>query len=147
MNISRTQRFNSISLAELKSAVTGEVFDNAHQKKSEASMAGASVGLIITFTISLAAQLLGVAMLPLTQGLTRPVPTLIGALGFLIGTGLMARLVNSGVNLSVLIPLNSTAVPLASIAMGVLLFGDTPSVPKLAVLLGACGLIGFATKL
>jgi multidrug transporter EmrE-like cation transporter len=146
MNISRTQRFNSISLAELKSAVTGEVFDNAH-KKSEASMAGASVGLIITFTISLAAQLLGVAMLPLTQGLTRPVPTLIGALGFLIGTGLMARLVNSGVNLSVLIPLNSTAVPLASIAMGVLLFGDTPSVPKLAVLLAACGLIGFATKL
>jgi small multidrug resistance pump len=99
-------------------------------------MAGASVGLIITFTISLASQLLGVAMLPLTQGLTRPVPTLIGALGFLIGTGLMARLVNSGVNLSVLIPLNSTAVPLASIAMGVLLFGDTASVPKLALLLG-----------
>jgi hypothetical protein len=47
----------------------------------------------------------------------------------------------------VLIPLNSTAVPLASIAMGVLLFGDTPSVPKLALLLTACGLIGFATKL
>jgi EamA domain-containing membrane protein RarD len=47
----------------------------------------------------------------------------------------------------VLIPLNSTAVPLASIAMGVLLFGDTPSVPKLAVLLAACGLIGFATRL
>ena len=110
-------------------------------------MAGASVGLIITFTISLASQLLGVAMLPLTQGLTRPVPTLIGALGFLIGTDLMARLVNSGVNLSVLIPLNSTAVPLASIAMGVLLFGDTLSVPKLAVLLAACSLIGFATKL
>jgi small multidrug resistance pump len=80
-------------------------------------MAGASVGLIITFTISLAAQLLGTAMLPLTQGLTRPVPTLIGALGFLIGIGLMARLVNSGVNLSVLIPLISAAVPLASIAM------------------------------
>jgi multidrug transporter EmrE-like cation transporter len=110
-------------------------------------MAGASMGLIITFTISLASQLLGVAMLPLTQGLTRPVPTLIGALGFLIGTGLMARLVNNGVNLSVLIPLNSTAVPLASIAMGVLLFGDTPSVPKLAVLLTACGLIAFASKL
>ncbi|MDX6711953.1 MAG: small multidrug resistance pump [Blastocatellia bacterium] len=110
-------------------------------------MAGASVGLIITFTISLAAQLLGTAMLPLTQGLTRPVPTLIGALGFLIGTGLMARLVNSGVNLSVLIPLNSTAVPLASIAMGFLLVGDTPSGPKLAVLLAACGLIGVASKL
>jgi hypothetical protein len=30
-------------------------------------------------------------MLPLTQGLTRPVPTLIGALGFLIGTGLMGQ--------------------------------------------------------
>jgi small multidrug resistance pump len=119
----------------------------AHQKRTEASMAGASVGLIVTFTISVASQLLGVAMLPLTQGLTRPVPTVIGALGFLVGTGLMARLVNSGVNMSVLIPLNSTAVPLASIAMGVLLFGDTPSVPKLAVLLAACGLIGFATKL
>jgi multidrug transporter EmrE-like cation transporter len=105
------------------------------------------IRIIITFTISVAAQLLGTAMLPLTQGLTRPVPTLIGALGFLIGTGLMARLVNSGVNLGVLVPLVSAAVPLASIAMGVLLFGDTPSVPKLALLLAACGLIGFATKL
>jgi multidrug transporter EmrE-like cation transporter len=105
------------------------------------------IRIIITFTISVAAQLLGTAMLPLTQGLTRPVPTLVGALGFLIGTGLMARLVNSGINLSVLVPLVSAAVPLASIAMGVLLFGDTPSVPKLALLLAACGLIGFATKL
>ena len=110
-------------------------------------MAGASAGLIITFTISLAAQVLGMAMLPLTQGLTRPVPTLIGALGFLIGLGLMARLLNNGVNLSMLIPLMSTAMPLASIAMGVFLFGDTLSVPKLAVLLAACGLIGFASKL
>ena len=105
------------------------------------------IRIIITFTISVAAQLLGTAMLPLTQGLTRSVPTLVGALGFLIGTGLMARLVNSGVNLSVLVPLVSAAVPLASIAMGVLLFGDTPSVPKLALLLAACGLIGFASKL
>ena len=105
------------------------------------------IRIIITFTISVAAQLLGTAMLPLTQGLTRPVPTLVGALGFLVGTGLMARLVNSGVNLSVLVPLVSAAVPLASIAMGVLLFGDTPSVPKLALLLAACGLIGFASKL
>jgi multidrug transporter EmrE-like cation transporter len=110
-------------------------------------MAGVSTGIIITFTISMAAQILGLAMLPLTQGLTRPVPTLIGALGFLIGLGLMARLVNSGVNLSMLIPLMSTAMPLASLAMGILLFGDTASVPKLAVLLTACGLIGFASKL
>jgi hypothetical protein len=35
-------------------------------------MAGASVGLIITFTISVAAQLLGTAMLPLTRGLDLP---------------------------------------------------------------------------
>ena len=105
------------------------------------------MGLIITFTISIAAQVLGVAMLPLTQGLTRPVPTLIGALGFLIGTGLMARLVNSGVNLSVLVPLVSATSPVASIAMGVLLFGESPSVPRLVLLLAACGLIGFASKL
>jgi hypothetical protein len=59
----------------------------------------------------------------------------------------MARLLNNGVNLSMLIPLMSTAMPLASIAMGVLWFGDTLSVPKLAVLLAACGLIGFASKL
>jgi multidrug transporter EmrE-like cation transporter len=117
------------------------------RKKPGASMAGAGVGLIITFTISMAAQLLGMAMLPLTQGLTRPVPTLICALGFLVGIGLMARLVNGGVNLSVLIPLMSTVTPLASIAMGLLLFGDTASVPKLVVLLAACGLVGFASKL
>ena len=118
-----------------------------HIRKKPGLNGGSECGLDHHFHDLFGGPITGVAMLPLTQGLTRPVPTLIGALGFLIGTGLMARLVNNGVNLSVLIPLNSSAVPLASIAMGVLLFGDTPSVPKLAVLLAACGLIGFATKL
>jgi small multidrug resistance pump len=104
-------------------------------------------GLIIALVGSLLFQVLGVAMLPLTEGLTRPVPTLVGALAFLIGLGLMARLVHSGVNLSLLVPLMAATVPLAAVAIGVLFFGDSASPLKVATLVAACGLIGYAGTL
>ena len=110
-------------------------------------MAGMNLGLGLTFIGSLAFQLLGIFMVPLTAGLTKPLPTLVGSLSFLAGIGLMARMVNSGVNLSVVIPLMSTVVPLASIAMGVLLFGDSASLLKIATLVAACGLVGLGSTL
>jgi multidrug transporter EmrE-like cation transporter len=110
-------------------------------------MAGMNVGLTIIFISSVGFQLLAISMLPLTEGLTKPIPTSVGALGFLIGMGLLARLVNSGVTLSTVIPLMSTAVPIASIAMGVLFFGDSASALKIVALVAACVLIGLASRL
>ena len=56
------------------------------------------------------------------------------------------RLVYSGMQLSILMPL-AAAIPLATIAVGVLVHGETASVQKIGLLVIACGLIGFAVRL
>jgi multidrug transporter EmrE-like cation transporter len=104
-----------------------------------------SLIVALMFFGSIAAQIFGISMLPLTKGLTVPLPTLAAACGFLIGVGLLARLSHSGVNLSTLIPLMSTVIPLASIALGILIYGESVSITKLMMLVSACALIGFAS--
>jgi hypothetical protein len=50
-------------------------------------------------------------------------------------------------NLGLLIPAMSALVPLASIVVGVLVYHESTSVPRIALLVVACGLIGFASAL
>lgn len=102
---------------------------------------------ILMFFGSVVLQIFGIAMLPQTKGLTVPLPTLGAAVGFVGGIALLARLAHSGVNLSILIPLMSTVIPLASIGLGVFLYGESVSMLKLAMLLAACGLIGAASTM
>jgi len=104
-----------------------------------------TISTVLIFFASVIFQLFGLVMLPLTKGFTAPVPTLGAAVGFLLGIGLLARLTNSGVNLSVLIPLLAAVVPLATIAFGVLVYGEVASPLKIVLLVSACILIGFAT--
>jgi len=107
-------------------------------------MPNLSLGLVVTFVGTIVFQLFGLVMLPLTKGFTNPLPTLGAAIGFLVGIGLMARLINSGVNLGVLIPILAATIPLAAIAFGVLVYGEPASLLKITLLVAACGLIGFA---
>ena len=60
---------------------------------------------------------------------------------------LMNRIVDSGVELSFLVPLNGAFSPLVMIFVGVFLYKEKASVWKIAVLLTACVLIGFANFL
>ena len=108
-------------------------------------MSNLSSSVVFMFAVSVVFQVFGIAMLPLTKGLTQPMPTLGLAVGFLVGIGLMARLIHSGVSLTMLIPILAATVPLASVALGVLVFGESASLPKIAMLVTACGLIGFAS--
>jgi multidrug transporter EmrE-like cation transporter len=108
-------------------------------------MTSVSPNVILMIALSVAFQLIGVFLLPMTKGLTQPLPTIAGAIAFLIGLGLMARLSASGVNLSVLLPLMAALVPLGAVAIGVLAYGDSASLPKIFMLVAACGLIGYAS--
>jgi len=94
-------------------------------------MQGLSVGIVLMFAGSVALQLFGITMLPLTKGLTVLLPSLGAALGFVGAIALLARLAYSGANLSVLIPLMSAVIPLAAIAIGVLIYGESVSMLKL----------------
>jgi hypothetical protein len=104
-----------------------------------------SVGLMLLGSIG--AQVLGVFLLPMTRGLTEPLPTLAAAMAFLFGIGLMARIVHAGVDLSSLLPIIAATLPLGGIAVGILVYGDTASLAKVAVLVAACLLVGVANIL
>lgn len=110
-------------------------------------MAAISPAVIFMLVISALSQTLGVLLLPLTRGLTAPLPTLGSALAFLFGIGLMARIAHSGVSLGVLVPILAATVPLGAIAVSILFFGEAASVAKIGTLILACVLIGVANLL
>jgi multidrug transporter EmrE-like cation transporter len=99
-----------------------------------------------TFLVILASQLIGVALLPKTQGYTHVGYSLAQLSMFAISFAAMARLVRSGVDLGILIPLLSTAMPLASVGIGIVAYGESASPGRVALLAAACVLVGFASK-
>ncbi len=109
-------------------------------------MLGISVEAFVTFLVILASQLVGVALLPKTDGYTNIGFTLAQISMFAISFAAMARLIKHGVHLGILIPLLSTAMPLASVAIGIVLFHETASWPRVTMLVAACILVGFASR-
>ena len=108
------------------------------------SLPATTIGLFLIATMfSLGAT----AIWPRTQGFTRPIPTALSILMQVICLVLMNRIVDSGVELSFLVPLNGAFSPLVMIFVGVFLYKEKASVWKIAVLLTACVLIGFANFL
>jgi multidrug transporter EmrE-like cation transporter len=103
--------------------------------------------VLALFAGSVLFQLLGVALLPLTKGVTESLPSIAVAVSFLIGIGLMARLSAIGVNLSSLVPLISTVIPLCSVLIGLFVYGETASWARVTTLIVACALIGVASGL
>jgi multidrug transporter EmrE-like cation transporter len=109
-------------------------------------MLGVSVEALVSFVIILAAQLVGVALLPKTNGYTNIGFSLVQITMFAISFAVMARLIKKGVHLGILIPVLSTAMPLASVLIGILFFKETASFPRVAMLTAACVLIGLASR-
>ena len=91
-------------------------------------------------------QLIGVLLLPATKGMTQLMPTLGVALGYAIGVTCMSRLIISGVDLSLMIPLITVSIMLAAVAAGVILYGDTASPIKIASLIAAGVMVGIASR-
>lgn len=110
-------------------------------------MPAVSPGLIVMFMVSGAAQIFGMYLLPLTRGLSQPLPTIGTAAAFLLGVGLMARLVHSGVNLSLLVPVMAAIIPLGASMVGIFVYGEPASLAKTGTLVLACILIGLANTL
>lgn len=102
---------------------------------------------ILLLLSSVACQVTGLVLLPLTRGFTAPIATLGSSAAFVIGLGLLARMSHDGVDIGVIVPLTSTLIPLCVIAVGALLYGESASLMKIGLLIVACGLIGLASRL
>jgi len=110
-------------------------------------MAGMAPSAIAMFIGSVVFQLIGLWLIPMTKGLTQPLYTLLWAAAMLIGVGFIARLVNSGANMSSVLPLMAAIIPLCTIAMGVFFYGESASAMKIGLLCGSCLLVGVASSL
>lgn len=110
-------------------------------------MANISINVVLMFFISIASQVFAVYMLPLTRGSTAPIPTLTVIASFCLFAVLLSRLLNSGLNLSFVIPIISAAIPLGATFVAILVYGESASFAKVASLVVACALIGVANVL
>jgi small multidrug resistance pump len=103
--------------------------------------------IIALVATSVVCQVIGASLMPMTKGLTEIIPTLGFAIAFAIGLGIMARLINSGINLSALLPFMAAVVPLCAIAVGVFVYGESASTIKISLLIFSCLTIGFASSM
>jgi multidrug transporter EmrE-like cation transporter len=101
---------------------------------------------VITFIVVLASQLVGLGLLPKTQGYTNLGYSLASLAAYTVSFVAMARLIRSGTGLAILIPALAATIPLVSVAIGVLAYGESASLPKVGILLAACALIGVASR-
>ncbi|OPY77989.1 MAG: hypothetical protein A4E65_02483 [Syntrophorhabdus sp. PtaU1.Bin153] len=106
-----------------------------------------SLNVILLLITTISAQIAGVYFLPLTKGFTSPVHTIAGSLCFLVGIATMARLIHSGLNLSVIFPFVAAIVPLGAVVIGILVNGDPASLIRISVLVLACLAIGASSYL
>ena len=98
------------------------------------------------FFASICFQVCGLLLMPLTKGFTAPLPTIGLIVLFSTGLGLFARLLNSGVELGVLLALGSAIVPMSVTILAIFLYGESASVTKIGLLIAACVLIGVASR-
>lgn len=99
------------------------------------------LSIIAMLVVSVAAQVAALLLMSHTKGLTAPLPTFGMFLLFMIGIGLMARVVNTGVNVSTVVPLVAAAIPLSSILIAIAFVGESASPLKISLLVSACGLV------
>jgi small multidrug resistance pump len=109
-------------------------------------MAAVSTHSFLLFLTVLVSQLIGVALLPKTDGYTNVGYSVLQLAMFGISFAAMSRLLRGGVQLGILIPILSVAMPLASVLIGITFYHESASLPRVGMLLAACVLIFFASR-
>ena len=104
-------------------------------------------GAIMLMISAVAAQILGSALLPRTEGFTNWGFTLACLLAFGLSFWACARLVAGGLSLGIVVPLIAASVPLGSLVISLIFYGESASPGKIAALVTACALVGLASRL
>jgi quaternary ammonium compound-resistance protein SugE len=103
-----------------------------------------SIAMVVA---SVAAQIIAIGLLPRTGGFSHPVPTIGCIVAFIFSFWMVACLLHAGASLGVLVPLMSALVPLGAMLVGIAVYGETSSLPKILALVAACVLVGLASRL
>lgn len=87
---------------------------------------------------------MGASLLPRTDGFSNLTWTALCLGAYVVSLWAIAVLIRQGVALSIIVPLMAAAVPLLTIGVVYFFFGQTFTIPKLALLVAACLAIGVA---
>lgn len=98
------------------------------------------------FFFSMLCQIAGITILPMTRGFQSPLWAVLCVASFALAMFAMARLIFAGATIGILLPLMAATVPLATMVLGIVLYGESASLVKIAALIGACGLIAVASQ-
>jgi quaternary ammonium compound-resistance protein SugE len=110
-------------------------------------MGSVPMRMIALFVAALISQMIAVILFPRTNGFTHPSATVACVTVLVFSAWMLARLVHGGVSLGVLFPLMAAIVPLGAVVVGIVLYGEGSSFPKVAMLVIACGLVGLASRM
>ena len=103
--------------------------------------------IILGFAVSIVGQFIALALVPATRGFTAIVPTLICVVCFVGSLAVSARLVHSGVELSLLTPIVTVALQIFILIVGIAIYHEAASPAKIGLLVCAALMIGVATRL
>jgi multidrug transporter EmrE-like cation transporter len=101
---------------------------------------------VATFLVSILFQVGAILLLPTTRSFTNPLNSVLCVASFGVALWMLARIVNAGVDLGLLIPVSAAFVPLATMVAGILMFEEPGSPLRVLLLLGACGTVGIAGR-
>ena len=103
-------------------------------------MPSLSLPILIQFLIAVVANIAALGILPATAGFTRVSPT-VACIGlFVLNIWMLARLIQQGAPLSILAPVMAAVIPLTTIVIGVVIYGENSAPLRIILLLGACAL-------
>ncbi|WP_205693855.1 SMR family transporter [Croceicoccus ponticola] len=105
------------------------------------ALTGTQIG---AFLFAVITQVVGVTFLVKTRGFTHAGWTAATIVVLITSFFSLAWLLNNGAKLNILLPILAATVPLFSVMIGVFFYGEAASAMKIALLVGACVLIGIA---
>lgn len=109
-------------------------------------MSTLSLPIIAAFAFTIVGQAIGLSLIPATRGFTAIWPTIACILSFVLSFGVFARLVNKGVQLSLLTAIVTVTLQLVVVVVGIIVYHQPASLTKIALLLGAAVIVAVASQ-
>lgn len=110
-------------------------------------LAQISLKAVLMILIVVATQVGGASMLVKTEGFRVPLWTAACLATYAISLFVLAETIRQGMALSFVMPVLAALVPIATIAVAVLVLGESVTWPQLGLLCAACLLIGGAAAI
>lgn len=104
-----------------------------------------TAGSVALFIFLIVTQIVAVSLLPRTAGFTNLYWTIACLSTFAVSYWSLAYIIQTGMPLSIVVPIVAAVVPLASIAVGVVFYREAASLLRIVLLCSACGVIGLAS--